>query len=471
MKNLNLKSRKILIPAVVILILILAGGGYYFWRQQQTKTTSTQTTTTFYTAPVTRGSLTVSATGTGSLVPSQVYNLGFGTSGTVATVNVQPGDRVKAGQELATEQDVAVLQAAANLAQSNLVTSQQALDTFRSNADSNLGNAQLALSNAQKAVYDAKKAVKNKGMTRCDDLVTQAYYNTYIRLKGQLDKMIGNPLDSGYYLNEYVPFKNTVAQAYATYLYCANYTSFEIDASHANMSLAEAAVKTAQTNLDTLKANKGLDPVGLAQAQNAVDNANLAYEKAKQNLDGATIKAPIDGIVMDVAGQVGDSVGTGTFISVSDLDHPQVQFFVDETDMDKVALGNEVQVTFDAISNKTFKAKVIRIYPTLVTTSNYPTLQGLAQIDLSSETKTYNFASGMNASVEVISGSAQNALLVPLEAVRNLGDEEFGVFVLNAQGQPRLRIVEVGLKDTTRAEIKSGLQLGDVVTTGNTNTR
>ena len=234
MKNLKQKNRKILIPLIVILVLIAGGAGYIFWGQQQTKTASTtqgSAATTLYNAPVTQGTITVSATGAGTLVPSQVYNLGFGTSGTVATVNVQPGDKVKAGQTLASEQDINTLQSAANLAQSNLATAQQTLDTFRQNADTALGNAQLALATAQQSLTNAKKGVKNPGLTRCDELVTTAYYNTYIRLKGELDKMVGNPLDTGYYLYEYVPFKNTVAQAYSTYIYCAGYTSYEIDAS------------------------------------------------------------------------------------------------------------------------------------------------------------------------------------------------------------------------------------------------
>ena len=92
-------------------------------------------------------------------------------------------------------------------------------------------------------------------------------------------------------------------------------------------------------------------------------------------------------------------------------------------------------------------------------------------MDLSAETQAYTFTSGMNASVEVISGSAQNALLVPLEAVRNLGDGTFAVFVQNDKGKTQMKMVEVGLMDTTRAEIISGVKLGDIVTTGNTNTR
>ena len=114
---------------------------------------------------------------------------------------------------------------------------------------------------------------------------------------------------------------------------------------------------------------------------------------------------------------------------------------------------------------------MIRIYPTLVTTGNYPTLECLAQLDLSGETQTYNFTAGMNATAEVISGSAQNALLVPVEALRSLGNGVTSVFVVDAQGKLVMRIVQVGLQDTTRAEIKSGLQLGEIVSTGSTNTR
>jgi len=473
MKKTSPKTRKILIPLGVILILVAAGAGYYYLTQQSktTTTSTTQSSATVYTAPVTQGSITVSANGSGSLVPSQVFNLGFETSGTVSTVNVQPGDVVKIGQILASEEDLSTLQTAADLAQSNLTKAQQDFDTFHNNADSNLGTAQLALATAQKTLSDAKKVLKNKSIARCDELVKTSYYDNYLRLKGQLDNLVGDPSNSEYYMNEYVPFENTVAKAYSTYIYCAGYTSYEIDASQANLALAEAGLKTAQTNLDTLKANNGLDPVGLAQAQNTLNNAKLTNEKAKQNLGGAVIKSPIDGTVMSVAGQVGDSVGTGTFISVSDLVHPQIQFYVDETDMDKVKLGNEVLITFDAITNKTFKGKVIRIYPTLVTTGNYPTLEALSQMDLSAETQAYTFTSGMNASVEVISGSAQNALLVPLEAVRNLGDGTFAVFVQNDKGKTQMKMVEVGLMDTTRAEIISGVKLGDIVTTGNTNTR
>ena len=72
---------------------------------------------------------------------------------------------------------------------------------------------------------------------------------------------------------------------------------------------------------------------------------------------------------------------------------------------------------------------------------------------------------GLNASVDVIGGRAENAVLVPVEALRKLGPGEYAVFVIE-DGEPKLRIVTVGLIDFTSAEILSGLDAGEVVTTG-----
>ena len=72
---------------------------------------------------------------------------------------------------------------------------------------------------------------------------------------------------------------------------------------------------------------------------------------------------------------------------------------------------------------------------------------------------------GVEAAINVISGQADNAVLVPVEALHKLVDNSYTVFVM-AGGKPTLTVVEVGLQDDTYAEIKSGVKAGDVVTTG-----
>ena len=72
---------------------------------------------------------------------------------------------------------------------------------------------------------------------------------------------------------------------------------------------------------------------------------------------------------------------------------------------------------------------------------------------------------GLNASVDVTAGKAEDALLAPVEALRELSPGNYAVFVL-VDGQLEARPGEVGLMDYTNAEIISGLEQGDEVSTG-----
>ena len=71
---------------------------------------------------------------------------------------------------------------------------------------------------------------------------------------------------------------------------------------------------------------------------------------------------------------------------------------------------------------------------------------------------------GSEATVDIIEGSAENAILVPIEALHQAGDQ-YSVFVVEG-GETEVRFVEVGLMDTYYAEITSGLEVGEIVTTG-----
>ena len=89
----------------------------------------------------------------------------------------------------------------------------------------------------------------------------------------------------------------------------------------------------------------------------------------------------------------------------------------------------------------------------------------LAQASLETDLLNQFLLTGMNASVDVIGGKAENALLVPVEALRELAPGSYAVFVM-VDGEPQMRPVEVGLMDYANAEIISGLEMGDLVTTG-----
>jgi RND family efflux transporter MFP subunit len=467
-KSLFQVPRKIYLPLLALLLILIISLGFVI--QSKAAQTSATPTPGFKTAVVRRGNIVLSATGSGTLVAGQEAQLSFPVAGKVAKINVQVGDKVTAGQVLAELADLTSLQAAVKDAELQVTLAENDLQSLYDNAAANLANAKLALAEAQKAYDDAKSKVKQKGYTRCDKDTIQAYYDQYVRLKEKLDEFSGQ-YDSDFYLTRILPLKNQVATAYANYTYCLGYTDYEIETSQANLAIAEANLKQAQAKVDTLEKNNGIDPVELAKAQSNLENTKLALEKARQNLDGAVMKAPFDGVITAINGQVGDSVNAGaTFITLADLFHPIVEFAIDETDMDKAVIGAEAEITFDALPDRVFKGTVIRLNPTLETVNGYQVLKGAIRLEMDANNQE-TLLEGLNATVTIITARAENVLVVPIEALRDLGDGQYAVFVVGADGQPRLTVVEVGLKDSTYAEIKSGLNLGDVVTTGNVETQ
>ena len=124
-------------------------------------------------------------------------------------------------------------------------------------------------------------------------------------------------------------------------------------------------------------------------------------------------------------------------------------------------VGSEADIVFDALPDQTFLGKVIQVNPVLDTSTSTSVVGGLVEMDPT----TANLLMGMSASVDVIVGRTQNAVLVPLAALHEYTPGKYAVFVMR-NGKLSVDFVEVGLKDQVNAEIKSGLKAGDVVSTG-----
>jgi multidrug efflux pump subunit AcrA (membrane-fusion protein) len=149
-------------------------------------------------------------------------------------------------------------------------------------------------------------------------------------------------------------------------------------------------------------------------------------------------------------------------VTIADLSQPSVQVFLDPSDWDKAKVGKDAEITFDALPGAKFTGKVTEVDPGLYASGNTSVIRAFVQLDIP---KTgFDLPLGSTASVDVIGGRADNALLVPITALHPAGDK-FTVFVME-NGKPVLHIVEVGIQDQVSAEIKSGLKAGDVVTTG-----
>ena len=223
------------------------------------------------------------------------------------------------------------------------------------------------------------------------------------------------------------------------------------------ISAAQTAVRQAELALQQAQLNRESNRLSLQQAQINVDAAEAA-------LADTILTAPIAGTIMAVNGAVGETAASDLIV-LADLEQPLLEIYLDETDLDKVGAGYEVEVVFDALPDDTFTGTVMEVDPQLSEVNAVSAIRALVQLSQDSFAKPQTLPVGLNATVEVIGGRATNAVLVPVEALRELSAGSVAVFVME-DGDPQLRMVEVGLMDFTYAEILNGLAVGEVVTTG-----
>jgi RND family efflux transporter MFP subunit len=236
-------------------------------------------------------------------------------------------------------------------------------------------------------------------------------------------------------------------------------TDAEIAAAQAAMVVAQSSVQEAQWYLDALN---GKDVPATATGTNlaALETANLNVQSAKASLDATQIYAPVDGTILSVSANLGDNVSSSAIIVEGDLSQLFVQTYVDESDYAMFQVGNAATVVFNALPDQAFKGKVTEVDPALDTSSGTAVVSGLVQLNPT----TTKLLMGMSASVTVIAGQAQNAVLVPLTALHQISPGSYSVLVMR-NGKFTSEPVQIGLKDLVNAQITSGLQPGDIVST------
>ncbi len=212
-------------------------------------------------------------------------------------------------------------------------------------------------------------------------------------------------------------------------------------------------------------ASSGVDQVAVAIAQATLDNAKLQLSKAQSVLAGTTISAPMNGTVTVMNGKVGDDVETGTFITIADMEQPQVQVNIDETDLQNFATGCAAEITFDSLPGETFPGIVTQVSPVLVSVNSTNMVQGLVELQKKQMASGKLLPVGLTAAVEVTCQQAKDALIVPAQALYEPDGQSAYVYILNDLGEPEKREVVIGLKTVASAEVTSGLSEGEKIIT------
>jgi len=524
---------------ISLLAVILMGAGAYAayaadlvgWLAPQDEATAE---TVLATASVTVGDLSITADGTGVLVPSTEVEMAFDASGTLMELLVEVGDRVETGDILGwiddtdarnseVDAELGVLQAQDALeeaadsaaleqavAQAELQVAQKEADLEAAKTDLaeltdwvpdetevEIATANLAIAQADYQVVVAKANMKDDQTASIRINLEQAirdleeaqanYANAMDAARDwerNIDSQRVNAADAlqkaqdslevaqaNYNLNTLDTSTADVQSAWVKVLNArqtledltAEPQQKEITASQLAVKELEVAVQ--QAVLDLADAQKALAEADTQQAELNLEQAQLKLKAAKETLEGTQLVAPISGTVIEIQATVGEKV-SGTVLVLADLAMPVIQFWVEESDLNNVAVGNRVNIVFEALPDLTYPGEITSIDPMLVTVSNTSAVQAWADIDTSGH--PVDLLGEMNAEVEIVSGETTNALLVPVQALRQIGTDQYVVFVVGEDGELEMRPVEVGLKDYVNAEILSGVQRGEVVSIGET---
>jgi HlyD family secretion protein len=443
---------------IIVSAVLIAGIGVY-----ASTVYSKRGVVTVQTGKVVRGDLTSLVTASGEVKPKNYINIGANAMGTITDLLVKEGDHVRKGQLLAKIEDV------------------------QSEADVQAQKASIASAEADSAASEAAVRSADENINTMQASIEKDK-SDLARMKAEMDRAES-------LFNEHLMAK----QDFET-------RKFAFESQKAMVRESEARLTQARAQREQTAAT-----LNSAQRRIAMSRANLV--RFNDILQKHSALAPLDGVVTNLPVRVGETVVIGlqnqtgtTIMTIADMSLITAEVKVDETDIVSVRLGQQVDVTIDAIPNKTFKGHVTEIGNTAILRSS-----GVAasQSAISSqEAKDFKVVvaldnppdeirPGLSCTAKITTATRQNVLTIPIQAltVRQKGDLEAkpagksgsataaaatkvdaaaekakkeeiqGVFVV--QGEKAVfQKVETGITGATDIEVTNGLKEGDQIVTG-----
>ena len=206
----------------------------------------------------------------------------------------------------------------------------------------------------------------------------------------------------------------------------------------------------------------------IQSASESLRSAEISMQNLQDTMNNYTITAPISGTIIEKDAKVGDAVKTGdTLCIVYDLSYLEMSINVDELQISSISVGQQVQITADAVPDKTYVGTVTRVSMKGKSDGGTTTYPVTIRID-----DTDGLRPGMNANAEIVVAEANNALVVPNAAVVR------GSYVLVTKDSPSAANadtameapegfvyvpVKTGVSDDDYTQIVSGIQEGDTI--------
>ncbi len=451
------KSGKKWILFVGIAVVLIGVGYFFVYPMLQANASSG--VTIYKTQAVKKGDLSSTVGATGNVYTRQTVSLSWKTSGIVSKVGVTKGQEITAGTVLA-ELDENSLPDSAFTAASDLAKAQKTLDDLL-NSNTDRANAELALLEAEGTLVSAQKASQSKLYQRASQSTIDTARANMIQAQAALDqaadaynKNKNRSSDDVQYaaaLSRFAAAQQTFDNAQMNYEYVqALPSALAVQKASAEVDVAQAAYQDAKRAWERVKDGPNAADVAAAEA-------NVAAAQAV--IDQAHIDAPISGTITAIDTQVGDLVSAGdSAFQIDDLSHLYVDISVSEVDINQVKMEQPVEITFDAIPDKTYTGTVTDIATMGITSSGAVNFYVTVEIT----DKDSLIRAGMTASANIVVTQKTGVLLVPSSAIRTVNSQQV-VYVMQ-NNLIRSVVITTGDTDTSSTEVVSGnLIEGDMI--------
>jgi len=368
-------------------------------------------------AKVEKGSIAKSVVATGKIEPLSKVEIKSKASGIIKYLYVNAGDRVREGQ-LLVELDKETLEAQLKEAKAFLNAAESKLQEMQSQDKTLRANLRKTQLEAESRDYE----------------FMIAEYKRYLELQGQ----------------------GLISKS-------------DFDGVEQKMKAAEVNHKALQAAVTVKEAEIEQNGRTINTFRSQVVQAQAQAEQAGESFKYASIRSPINGVVLSREVEVGDAVSSilqlgsnATLImTLGDVQELYVKGKVDETDIGLVKVGQLVRVTVDAYKSRAFQGKVFRIAPMGVEKDNVTRFEVRVSIMNDLDLLKVN----MSANAEIILEEHYNVLVIPESSLIYNEKRETSAEVPDASTKTGRRQVAIktGLSNGARTELLSGLKLGDKV--------
>ena len=492
------KNWKWLVPVLCVAV----AGGVFLLRPQQAKPASVDASYTE--AAPERRDVTNTLSGTGTLNPANTYTVKSLVDGKVLTGTIEEGDIVEESNVLYT---IDSSDASTNFEKAEIAM-QQAQRSYDKVVDRQYVRAEVAgvvsslkvtkgdeVTSGQEVavIRDSSRMLLTLEFPAADAANFSVGQSAAVTLDGTFEQLDGtvtsvsgtDALSAGNLLTRTVTItvKNagglTTAQAATASINGVSSIGSATFAYQAERTLtAQAAGTVTSINVqegsevakdDIILGLSGDDLTeSIQSASESLRSAEISMQNLQDTMNNYTITAPISGTIIEKDAKVGDAVKTGdTLCIVYDLSYLEMSINVDELQISSISVGQQVQITADAVPDKTYVGTVTRVSMKGKSDGGTTTYPVTIRID-----DTDGLRPGMNANAEIVVAEANNALVVPNAAVVR------GSYVLVTKDSPSAANsdtameapegfvyvpVKTGVSDDDYTQIVSGIQEGDTI--------